>query len=104
MPTFEDWTLFKALLPGWQDSYMKRLNRQYIAILTSDRSAHDKFWAIEKRIQRDRKSPGVILEMSRSKMEQNLIALINDKVISLGDLKDFSDELKEKIAALIDFE
>lgn len=97
-PAPQDWTLFKALLPGWQESYMNRLNQQYVALLTGDQSPSEKFWALEKRIRRDKQSSGVILEMSRSKMEWNLIAWINDGVISLEDLKEFSHELKERIA------
>ena len=99
-PNPKDWALFKALVPGWQEAYMNRLNQQYTAILTSDRSPDDKFWALEKRIRKDKKSPGVILEMTRSKMEWNLISLIYDGVISLEDLTDFSDELKERITII----
>lgn len=99
-PTPTDWALFRKKLPGWQKAYMEQLLQQYMNILKCDRSPEDKFWTLEKRLRRDRQSPGVILEISRSRMELNLIALINDQVISLDDLKDFSDELRERIAII----
>lgn len=100
LPNPKDWALFRKLLPEWQKTYMERLVQQYMKILTSNRSPEDKFWTLEKRIRRDRQRPGVILEISRSKMELNLIALINDQVISLDDLEDFSEELQERIAMI----
>ena len=100
LPNATDWALFRKLLPGWQKTYMERLVQQYMNILTSDCSPDEKFWTLEKRIRQDRQSPGVILEISRSRMELNLIALINDQVISLDDLKDFSEELQKRITMI----
>ena len=29
-----DWRLFRSRLPIWQEAYMERLNREYIALLS----------------------------------------------------------------------
>ena len=80
-----------------------RLNREYIELLSSDTEPEEKFWALEKRIRKDKKSPGVIIELSKSEMFYNLIDLLNCSVITLDDLEGFSDELKESVKNSIDF-
>lgn len=93
-----DWKLFRKKLPGWQTAYMDRLNREYEAILQDEAmSPADKFWKLEKRIRNDKRDVGVIAEMSRSVMVQNLVSLVYEGAITLEDLDEFSDELKEKI-------
>lgn len=56
---------------------------------------------MNKRIYKDKKGPGVILETKRSSMVTNIIFLLEDKVICMNDLNDFSDTLKETIRAFI---
>ena len=60
-------------------------------------NASDKFWKLEERIKKDRKHPGVILEISKSNMLYDIVALINYGVITEKDLDDFSDDLKERV-------
>ena len=48
-----DWKLFREKLPGWQEAYMERLNNEYVALLTSNEKASDKFWALDERIKQD---------------------------------------------------
>lgn len=44
-----DWKLFREKLPGWQENYMDRLNKEYIALLSAeDKKASEKFWKLEK--------------------------------------------------------
>lgn len=62
----------------------------------------DKFWALEKRIKRDRKRPGVMLEMEKSETIYNIVMLIQDKVISFEDLDEFSDDLKAAVKMILD--
>ena len=99
----KDWNLFRERIGTWQQKYMDRLNREYIELLNSDAEPEDKFWALEKRIRKDKKSPGVIIELSKSEMFYNLLDLINCGVITLDDLEGFSDELKESVKNSIDF-
>ena len=74
----------------------------YVEYLTSDESASKKFWEMEKRIKRDKKYPGVLIEVSKRDMPFDLIRLLHEGVITVGDLDDFSDELKETIRFLKD--
>ena len=73
-----DWKLFKKLIPIWQERYMTKLNKEYIGILI-------------------RYNPGVVIEMSRSLLVENLVSLIKYNVISFDEIIDFSDEIKESI-------
>lgn len=92
-----DWQLFNKLLPEWQERYVNRLNQEYKKILDSDDSPSNKFWKLEKRIKADRKSPGVIVEVSKRSMFQTLLQLISEKVITDEDLNGFSEELRDMI-------
>ena len=42
---------------------MEQLVKEYVDLLSSPGNASDHFWELEKRIKRDKKHPGVILEM-----------------------------------------
>ena len=97
-----DWKLFREKLPGWQEAYMERLNNEYVALLTSNEKASDKFWALDERIKQDRRRPGVILEMSKSNAVWNILKLIHDGVITIDNLCDFSSELKNSVSFLLD--
>lgn len=44
-----DWKLFRERVPYWQETYIAKLNCEYIEILNSDRLASEKFWEIEKK-------------------------------------------------------
>ena len=97
----EDWKLFRSKIPGWQEAYMERLNKEYIQILSSEGKASDKFWALEKRVNQDKRSPGVIVQLRRRDMPIQLTALLRDDVIERDDLKEFSPELQEYIGFLL---
>ena len=66
------------------------------------KSASAKFWELEKRIKQDKKSPGVIIDMRRSTAINNIVNLVLDEVISLDDLKEFSDDLKEAVKYIVE--
>jgi hypothetical protein len=84
-----DWKLFRQRVQEWQEAWMDKLNREYIALLESDGHASDKFWELEKRIRRDRQSIDVVIDMRRSMMTANIMRLLGDGVISLDDLDGF---------------
>ena len=49
------------------DPSMKwQLVEEYIKLLSSPGNASDHFWELDKRIKRDRKHPGVIIELRKS--------------------------------------
>ncbi|WP_300956066.1 MULTISPECIES: multidrug transporter [Lactobacillus] len=92
-----DWQLFNKLLPEWQERYMNRLNQEYKRILDGDGSAANKFWKLEKQIKADRKSLGMLVEVSKRSMFQILLQLISEKIITDEDLNGFSEELRDEI-------
>ena len=96
-----DWKLFRSRLPGWQEAYMARLNKEYIELLSGPGTASDKFWELEKRIRRDKKAGDVTMRMSRTYMDLNIMSLIADGVIGLDDLEGFSGDLREKMAFIM---
>ncbi len=100
--TESDWKIFRKKIPDWQESYMERLAREYIILLQSEKKASSKFWELEKRIKQDKKSPGVIIDMRRSTAINNIVSLILDEVISLDDLEEFSDDLKEAVKYIVE--
>lgn len=95
--TENDWRLFKSKITIWQEKYITEFNKKYLSILQSDKLPSEKFWELEKRINADKHSVGVIVDMRRSKLIENIISLINDGVINLSDISEFSGGLKQTI-------
>ena len=93
----KDWKLFRSKIADWQEAYMDKLNKEYIEILTGEGNPSDKFWKLERRIKEDKKDCGVRCEMSRSNQFYIMMSLLNEGAITLEDLDDFSDDLKETI-------
>lgn len=100
-PTKKDWMLFRDKIGAWQESYIEKLHKEYIVLLSGDLPASSKFWELEKRLKIDKKRPGVCIELSKSNMIYDMVSLINDGVISLENLDEFSDELKESVKLLL---
>ena len=100
-PSKRDWKLYREKIGEWQEHYMEKLVKEYADYLCSDLPASTKFWEIEKRIKRDRKTPGVCIELRKSDMFWDIAGLINDKVISMDELEVFSDDLKEAVALIL---
>ena len=92
--TKKDWALFREKISDWQEAYM---NKEYIELLSGEGRPSEKFWTLEERIRKDKKDTGVQLKMSRSNCIPNIISLLNEEVITMEDLDEFSDELKETI-------
>ena len=97
-----DLALFRSKIGSWQEAYMGRLCDEYIELLSGDGDPSEKFWQLDKRIRSDRRNPGVRIEMTRTNFLYNIIALINNNVISIEDLEDFSDELKKTVNAFLE--
>ena len=98
----QDWKLFRKKLPIWQEAYMDKLNQEYVRLLSREGLASDKFWELEKKIKSDRKNLGVLIELNKQNMPFDLIRLIHEGVITVDDLDEFSDELKETVNYLIE--
>ena len=80
---------------------MERLVKEYMDLLDGAENASDKFWKLEERIKKDKKHPGVMLELSQGNMIFDIVALVKSDVIITADLADFSDELKESVDFLL---
>ena len=93
----QDWKLFREKLSGWQEHYMERLIMEYIDLLSAPGNASDHFWELEKRIKKDRKHPGVILEMNKSDALWNIVDFLRLGVITEDDLDGFSPELIDAV-------
>ena len=96
-----DWKLFRVRIAEWQENYMERLVKEYIDMLNGTGNASDKFWELEERIKKDKKHPGVMIELSKGNMIFDIVALINSGVITDADLEGFSDELRESVDFLL---
>lgn len=97
----KDWKILRKKIIVWQENYMKKLNNEYIKLLQRDNAASRNFWDLEKRIFEDKRSIGVVIDMRKSMMIQNILALLSENVITLNDLDEFSDELKNEIKFII---
>ena len=97
----QDWKLFREKLPEWQEAYMEKLIKEYSKLLNSSEPASEKFWALEERIKKDKKNPGVILEVSKSEAIWDIATMIKKKVITTEDLSDFSSDLKDAVQEIL---
>lgn len=99
----KDWKLYREKLPDWQERYMEGLVKEYIEMLSDDEKyASDKFWELEERIKKDKKHPGVLMEVTKADALTDIIRLINLGVITYDDLADFSDDLKQDVEFLLE--
>ena len=86
-----DWKLFWEYVPKWQTRYIRNLNREYIELLSGDGDAADHFWQLEERIRKDKKHPGVSIEISKGDAIYDLVLLCRTGVIGIG-VKDYYSE------------
>ena len=97
----KDWKIFRKKIIMWQENYMQKLNNEYIKLLQRENVPSKNFWDLEKRIFKDKRSVGVVINMRRSTMIQNILELLRDDIIQFDDLNDFSEELKNEIKLMI---
>ena len=97
MPKESDWKLFSKKYFEWKNRYAERFISEYKVILDSENTATDKFFELKDRIHKD--SRAVVFNLpgrfSRNNMHLNIMALLNNGVITLDDLSEFSDEVKD---------
>jgi hypothetical protein len=96
-----DWKLFQERLPEWQEHYMERLTKEYIELLSSSGNASDHFWELEKRIKKDKKNPGVLLEVSKSEALWDIAAFVRRKIITMDELEGFSVDLIDAVKLIL---
>ena len=96
-----DWKLFRKLLPEWQERFMERLIAEYAKVIADKGLASDRFWKLQKRLQKDVRKVGVCAEMRRSIMDMNLRSLLHEGAITKDDLDGFSDELRQSLFGIL---
>ena len=101
--TKADWKLFRERIGGWQEAHMEKLIKEYLDLLSGDEPASKKFWALEERINSDKRTPGVQLTLKKSQIDWDLVRLMHDGVITAVDLEGFSEELKKYVLERAEF-
>ncbi|WP_276949193.1 multidrug transporter [Acetatifactor muris] len=96
-----DWKLFREKLPDWQERYMEDLTKKYIELLSSPGNASDHFWELEKRMKKDKRHPGVLLEMNKSDAIWDIAMLVGENVITMDDLEGFSQDLFDAVKMIL---
>ena len=97
----QDWKLFREKIPKWQEHYMERLVKEYIKLLSSPGNASDHFWELEGRMKKDKKHPGVMIELNKSDAIWDIALLVKKKVITLVDLEGFSGDLIDAVKLIL---
>ena len=98
----QDWKLFREKIGKWQESYMEKLNNEYIELLQGSGNPSEKFWELEKRIKNDKRKKGVLIRLSKQNVPFDLVCLIKDGVIGFEDIEDFSSDLQETVRFLVE--
>ena len=88
-----DWKLFRERVSDWQEHYMEQLVKEYIELLSSPGNASDHFWELEKRIRKDKKHPGVLIELRKSTAIWDIAYFVGNEIITMDDLAGFSEDL-----------
>ena len=99
----KDWKLFQEKIPGWQEKHMEGLVKEYVEFLNDDtKPASEKFRKLEERIKKDKRHPGIVMELSKSEMIWDIVRLIRLNVIVYDDLSDFSDALQHEVKRILE--
>ncbi len=96
-----DWKLYCERVGDWQERYMEKLIKKYIKLLSSEGNASDHFWELEKKINRDKKHPGVIIELRKSTAIWDIADFVRKKVIKMDDLDGFSQDLIDAVELIL---
>ena len=94
-----DFKLFREKIGGRQERYIARRNQEYIALLQrEDHMASENFLDLYKKMKQDKRDAGVaIYDLTKSNFDLYLMILLNEGAITMEDLEDFSDELKQSM-------
>lgn len=97
----KDWKLYREKVPEWQEHFMERLTKEYIAVLSGPGNASDHFWELEKRIKQDKKNPGVLIEMRKSSVIWDIAAFVGRGIITMDELDGFSENLIDAVKLIL---
>lgn len=90
-----DWRLFKERMPLWRERQMEKMVKNYQQILSSDKTAEEKFFKLQRRMEKDNWCTIFSVEMSSSKVNINIMDLLTAGIITQDDLEGFTPDLRE---------
>lgn len=70
--------------------------------MSGEGDAADHFWQLEEHIRKDKKHPGVSIEISKGDAVYDLFLLSRTGVIDMSDLEEFSDSTRDYKRAIVD--
>lgn len=97
----KDWKLYRERLPEWQEHFMERLVKEYMELLSSPGNASDHFWELEERIRKDKKNPGVLLDVRKSNAIWDIAAFVGRGIITMDELDGFSPDLIDAVRLIL---
>lgn len=97
----KDWKLYRERLPEWQEHFMERLTKEYIELLSAPGNASDHFWELEERIRKDKKNPGVLLNVTKSNAIWDIAVFVGRGIIRMDELDGFSPDLVEAVKLIL---
>ena len=97
----KDWKLYRERLPEWQEHFMERLTKEYIELLSAPGNASDHFWELEERIRKDKKNPGVLLNVTKSNAIWDIAVFVGRGIITMDELDGFSSDLIEAVKLIL---
>ena len=97
----KDWKLYRERLPEWQEHFMEQLVKEYMELLSSPGNASDHFWELEERIRKDKKNPGVLLDVRKSNAIWDIAAFVGRGIITMDELDGFSQDLIDAVRLIL---
>lgn len=97
----QDWKLYRERLPEWQEHFMEGLVKEYIELLSAPGNASDHFWELEERIKKDKRNPGVLIEVRKSNAYWDIALFVKRKIITMDDLADFSEDVRDAVKHIL---
>ena len=97
----KDWRLYRERLPEWQEHFMERLVKEYMELLSAPGNASDHFWELEERIHKDKKNPGVLLDVRKSNAIWDIAAFVGRGIITMDELDGFSPDLIDAVRLIL---
>ena len=97
----KDWKLYRERLPEWQEHFMERLTKECIELLSAPGNASDHFWELEERIRKDKKNPGVLLNVTKSNAIWDIAVFVGRGIITMDELDGFSPDLVEAVKLIL---
>ena len=97
----KDWKRYRERLPEWQEHFMERLTKEYIELLSAPGNASDHFWELEERIRKDKKNPGVLLNVTKSNAIWDIAVFVGRGIITMDELDGFSPDLVEAVKLIL---